>query len=228
MMANNPEDILERLQNLANPANVAGMARYGINPENTLGISIPVLRSIAKEIGKNHALAQELWASGIHEARILAAFVDDPKQVTETQMEQWAADFNSWDVCDQVCGNLFDRTPFAYQKALEWSSREEEFVRRAGFALMAWLAVHDKKSGDERFEIFFPTVIRASTDDRNYVRKAVNWALRNIGKRNRSLNRRAIETAGEIAQIDSKTAHWIASDALRELTSLAIQGRLKD
>jgi len=213
---------------MANPANVAGMARFGINPENTLGISIPELRSMAKEIGKDHALAQELWTSGIHEARILAAFVDDPKKVTEVQMEWWVADFDSWDVCDQVCCNLFDRTPYAYQKALEWSCREEEFVRRAGFALMAWLPVHDKKAGDEQFEIFFPAIIRESSDGRNYVKKAVNWALRNIGKRNRSLNQRAIETAEKIARIDSKTAHWIARDALKELTSPAIQGRLKD
>jgi 3-methyladenine DNA glycosylase AlkD len=227
MIANTPEEILQRLRNMANPANVAGMARYGINPENTLGISIPALRSIAKEIGKDHALAQELWASGIHEARILAAFIDDPKQVTEIQMENWVVDFDSWDVCDQVCGSLFDRTPFAYQKALEWSSRQEEFVKRAGFALMAWLAVHDKKAGNEQFENFFPAIIHQSTDARNYVRKAVNWALRNIGKRNRSLNQRSIEIAQEIARIDSKSAHWIASDALKELTSLAIQNRLK-
>ena len=213
---------------MANPANVAGMARYGINPENTLGISIPALRAIAKEIGKDHDLAQELWASGVHEARILAAFIDDPKQVTEAQMEQWVADFDSWDVCDQVCGNLFDRTAYAYPKALDWSSREEEFVKRAGFALMAWLPVHDKKARDEQFEIFFPAILRASTDGRNYVRKAVNWALRNIGKRNRALNQRAIATAQKIARIDSKTAHWIASDALKELTSLAIQSRLKN
>ena len=213
---------------MANPANVAGMARYGINPENTLGISIPALRAIAKEIGKDHDLAQELWASGVHEARILAAFIDDPKQVTEAQMEQWVADFDSWDVCDQVCGNLFDRTAYAYPKALDWSSREEEFVKRAGFALMAWLPVHDKKARDEQFEIFFPAILRASTDGRNYVRKAVNWALRNIGKRNRALNQRAVATAQKIARIDSKTAHWIASDALKELTSPAVQNRLKN
>lgn len=213
---------------MANPANVAGMARYGINPENTLGISIPALRSMAKETGSSHELAQELWASGIHEARILAALIDDPQQVTEAQMEQWVVGFDSWDVCDQVCGNLFDRTPLAYQKALEWSNREEEFVKRAGFALMAWLAVHDKKARDEQFEIFFPAILRESIDGRNYVRKAVNWALRNIGKRNRSLNQRAIETARHIARLDSKAARWIASDALNELASPAIQGRLKN
>jgi len=227
-MAKTADDVLNILTSLANPENVAGMARYGINPENTLGISIPNLRLLAKEIGKDHSLAQDLWTSGIHEARILAAFIDDPEQVTEAQMEQWAADFDSWDVCDQVCGNLFDRTPYAYQKAVDWSSREAEFVKRAGFALMAWLPVHDKKARDEQFELFFPAIIAQSTDSRNFVRKAVNWALRNIGKRNRSLNQRAIETAQEIARIDSKTARWIANDALKELTSLAVQSRLKN
>lgn len=227
-MTNTAEEILERLRKMANPANVAGMSRYGINPENTLGISIPKLRLLAKEIGKDHSLAQDLWTSGIHEARILAAFIDDPKQVTEAQMEQWAADFDSWDVCDQVCGNLFDRTPYAYQKAVDWSSREAEFVKRSGFALMAWLPVHDKKARDEQFELFFPAIIAQSTDSRNFVRKSVNWALRNIGKRNRWLNQRAIETAQEIACIDSKTARWIANDALKELTSLAVQSRLKN
>lgn len=227
-MTNTAEEILERLRKMANPANVAGMSRYGINPENTLGISIPNLRLLAKEIGKDHSLAQDLWTSGIHEARILAAFIDDPKQVTEAQMEQWAADFDSWDVCDQVCGNLFDRTPYAYQKAVDWSSREAEFVKRSGFALMAWLPVHDKKARDEQFELFFPAIIAQSTDSRNFVRKSVNWALRNIGKRNRWLNQRAIETAQEIACIDSKTARWIANDALKELTSLAVQSRLKN
>jgi len=227
-MAKTADDVLNNLRSLANPENVAGMRRYGINPKNTLGISIPNLRSLANEIGKDHSLAQDLWTSGIHEARILAAFIDDLKQVTQAQMEQWAADFDSWDVCDQVCGNLFDRTPYAHQKAVDWSSREAEFVKRAGFALMAWLPVHDKKARDEQFELFFPAIIDQSTDSRNFVKKAVNWALRNIGKRNRSLNQRAIETAQEIARIDSKTAHWIANDALKELTSLAVQSRLKN
>lgn len=218
MMANSPEEILERLTNMSNPANVAGMRRFGINSENTLGISMPALRSIAKETGKDHALAQELWASSIHEARILAALIDDPRQVTEMQMEQWVADFDSWDVCDQVCGNLFDRTPFAYQKAVEWSSRQEEFVKRAGFAMMAWLAVHDKKAGDEQFESFLPIILRESTDGRNFVKKAINWALRQIGKRNPNLNAQAIVIAHQMAQIDSNAARWVATDALKELT----------
>ena len=221
----NADQIIVQLKSQADPAAVEGMVRYGINPENTLGISIPTLRAMAREIGKDHQLAEELWASGIHEARILASIIDDPHQVTEEQMERWVADFDSWDVCDQVCSNLFDRTTFAYQKAIEWSSGEAEFIKRAGFAMMAALAVHDKRAGDERFEPFFPIIVRQATDERNYVKKAVNWALRNIGKRNHHLNTRAIETAREIAQIDSKVARWIANDALKELTDDRIQSR---
>jgi 3-methyladenine DNA glycosylase AlkD len=222
------KSIIDRLKALANSGNVEGMARFGINPHNTLGLSIPTLRQIAKETGRDHGLAGELWDSGIHEARILAAYVDDPKQVDEEQMDRWALDFDSWDVCDQVCGDLFDQTPFAWPKAVEWSQREEEFVRRAGFALMAALAVHDKAASDGQFEVFFPAIIGAATDGRNFVKKAVNWALRNIGKRNRSLNARAIEIAEQISQIDSPVARWIASDALRELRSPNIQARLKE
>ncbi len=220
------DHLLERLKTLANPANVEGMSRFGINPANTLGISIPSLRKIAKEAGKDHTLAQDLWASGLHEARILAAYVDAPEWVTAEQMERWALDFDSWDVCDQVCGDLFDKTPLAWSKAVEWPARPEEFVKRAGFALMAALAWHDKKAADEQFEPFFPLIIRESVDGRNFVRKAVNWALRNIGKRNKALNARAIETARQIAQIDSKAARWVAADALRELTSRKIQEKL--
>jgi 3-methyladenine DNA glycosylase AlkD len=227
MMSPTAENILDRLKSLANPVNVEGMMRYGINPHNTLGISIYELRKVAKDIGKDHALAIELWDSGIHEARILAAYIDDPQQVDEVQMDRWALDFDSWDVCDQVCGDLFDQTPFAWTKAVEWSRREEEFGRRAGFALMAALAVHDKHAPDARFERFFAAILESATDGRNFVKKAVNWALRNIGKHNRSLNARAIEVAQQVGQIDSPVARWIASDALRELGSPKRQARLK-
>jgi len=220
------EEVLKRLKSLANPENVAGMARFGINPENTLGISVPTLRKMAREIGKNHALAQELWASGVHEARSLAALIDDPRQVTEDQMERWVADFDSWDVCDQCCGNLFDKTRFAYRKAVEWAARDDEFVKRAGFALMAWLAVHDKRAPDEAFLQFLPMIKRESGDARNFVKKAVNWALRQIGKRNAALNAEAIRTAEEIQSMGSKPGRWIASDALRELTSDKVRERL--
>ena len=221
------EEILKRLKSLSNPEAVAGMARFGINPKNTLGVSLYTLRPMAKEIGKDHELANQLWTSGIHEARILAGMIDEPKQVTEKQMESWVKDFDSWDICDQVCGNLFDKTTFAYRKAIEWSSREEEFVKRAGFVLMATLSVHDKKAENKKFEKFFPIIKRESNDNRNFVKKAVNWALRQIGKRNLNLNRKTIETAKEIQQMDSKSAKWIASDALRELTNEKIQKRLK-
>ncbi len=226
-MTQRAEQTLERLQSLANPQNVAGMKRYGISTHNTLGISIYTLRPLAKEIGKDHALALELWESGIHEARILACYIDDPKLVTEDQMERWVADFNSWDVCDQVCSSLFDRTSFAYSKAHQWSERQEEFVKRAGFVLMAALAVHDKKAPDEQFEAFLPIITRHATDGRNFVKKAVNWALRQIGKRNQRLNELAIQTGHEIQQIDSPAARWIAADALRELSSEKVQIKLK-
>jgi 3-methyladenine DNA glycosylase AlkD len=220
-------EILQKLRSLSDPEAVEGMARYGINPETALGIPIPELRKLAKQIGKNHSLALELWDSGIHEARILACYVAIPKEVTEAQMEKWARDFNSWDLCDQCCGNLFDRTEFAYRKAVEWSSREEEFVKRAAFALMAWLAVHDKKAGDVPFLKFLPLIEQRAADSRNYVKKAVNWALRQIGKRNRSLNAAAIRSAEKILTLESKSAQWVARDALRELTSEKIQQKLK-
>jgi 3-methyladenine DNA glycosylase AlkD len=211
------DSILAHLHSLANAENVAGMARFGINPQGTLGISIYTLRPLAKKIGKDHRLAGELWASGIHEARILAAFIDDPVQVTTRQMDAWAADFDSWDVCDQVCCDLFYHSPLAWDKAVEWSARKEEFVKRGAFALMAGLAWHDKTAADAQFEPFFVLIAREADDGRNYVKKAVNWALRNIGKRNLALHARAIETAQQIAQQPSRSARWIASDALREL-----------
>ena len=220
-------DILDKLKALSDPKAVEGMARYGINPENTYGVSIPNLRKIARETGKNHALAQELWVSGIHEARIIASMIDDPKMATEEQLESWVKDFDSWDVCDQCCMNLFEKTGFAYRKAVEWSERDEEFVKRAGFVLMARLAVSDKKADDKQFEALLPIVRREASDNRNFVKKAVNWALRQIGKRNAILNRKAIETAEEIQKMDSRSAKWIASDAIRELTSESVQKRLQ-
>lgn len=202
------------------------MARYGINLKNTYGISSYELQRLAKEMGKDHSLAQQLWASSIHEARILASMVDKPEMVTDAQMESWVKDIDSWDVCDQCCSNLFDKTKFAYQKAEVWSKREEEFVKRAGFVLMAALSIHDKKAADEDFLKFLPMIKSESPDERNFVKKAVNWALRQIGKRNLNLNKIAIKTAKEIRQIDSKSARWIAGDAIRELTSEAVQKRL--
>ena len=220
-------DIIQKIKSLSDPEAVKGMARFGINPENTYGVSVYTLRDMAKEIGKDHALAQQLWASGIHEARLLASFIDEAGMVTEAQMESWVEDFDSWDVCDQCCSNLFDKTKFAHQKAVAWSEREEEFVKRAGFVMMAALAVHDKKATDEDFSKFLPIIKREAGDSRNFVKKAVNWALRQIGKRNHNLNQMAVKTAEEIQQIDSKSARWIAADAIRELTSEAVYKKFK-
>ncbi len=220
--------ILKKLKAMSDPDAVAGMAKFGINPKNTYGISIPNLRRMAKEIGKDHRLVQQLWDSGVHEARILAGMIDEPVMVTEEQMEKWVKDFDSWDVCDQVCMNLFEDTPCAYKKAAAWSKHKEEFIKRAGFVMMARLAVSDKDAEDNKFLSFLPIIKRGSVDERNFVKKAVNWALRQIGKRNAILNKKAIDTAEEIQKIDSKSAKWVASDAMRELKSRQVQERLKD
>lgn len=219
-------EVLDRLKQKANAGNVAGMARFGIEAKDRLGVRMPELRSLAREIGKDHALALELWRTGIPEARITASLVGEPARLTERQMEAWAADFNSWDVCDQVCMNLFDKSPLAWKKVEDWSDRGEEFVRRAAFALIACLAWHDRQAGDERFIEFFPLIERAALDERNYVKKAVNWALRHIGKRNPRLNRAALDLALKIRALDSRSARWIAADAIRELKSEAVRSRL--
>jgi 3-methyladenine DNA glycosylase AlkD len=216
------------LKSLRDPRAVAGMTRYGINADNAFGIPIPRLRTIAKKIGKDHALSEQLWSSGIHEARIVASMIADPRMVAEQELERWVNDFDSWDVCDQCCNNLFRKTKFAYQKAMEWSLRREEFVKRAGFVLMACLAVHDKGADDIAFRQFFPIIISQAADERNFVKKSVNWALRQIGKRNRTMNAEAIDAATDLSKIDSKSARWIAYDALRELRSNKIQKRLAD
>jgi 3-methyladenine DNA glycosylase AlkD len=218
--------IIAELKKRADRNAVDGMSRFGINTKDALGVSIPELRKFAKRIGTNHETAIRLWKTGVHEARILASFVDDYSAVSEGQMEEWAGDFDSWDLCDQCCSNLFDRTKFAYGKAIEWPKREEEYVKRAGFVLMAALSVHNKEMRDAQFERFIPIIERECLDERNFVRKAVNWALRQIGKRNKRLNRLAILSAERIMLKDSNTAKWIANDALRELKSNAVQGRL--
>jgi 3-methyladenine DNA glycosylase AlkD len=204
------------------------MARFGIDTRTALGgTSVPQLRSMARRVGKDHELAAALWATNVLEARLLATMVDGPMQVTEEQMEAWAMEFRSWDLCDQCCTNLFWRTPYAWPKAIEWSLRQEEFVKRAAFVLMAVLAVHDKKAADARFVDLLAIIERECEDPRNFVRKAVNWALRQIGKRNLELNREAVECAIKISKRDSKAARWIAADALRELRSDAVQARLR-
>ncbi len=222
------DEILARLKSLADPKAVEGMARFGITPEHAYGVSLPQLRKIAAEAGRSHHLARRLWAANIRETRILATMIDDPAMVTEEQMKAWVTDFDYWEICDQCCMNLFKKTRYAYQKCLEWSSREEEYVKRAGFVLMACLAVSDKKAGDAEFERFFPIIRGEAHDDRNSVRKAVSWALRQIGKRNLSLNQKAIEVAKELQGMGSRSARWIASDAIRELSGAKVQNRLQN
>jgi 3-methyladenine DNA glycosylase AlkD len=220
-------DVLDELHRKAKPEQLGGMAKYGIAIEHRLGVSVPDMRKLAKEVGKDHKLALDLWRTGIGEARIVAGMVADPAKLTEEQMEDWVKGIKSWDVCDQVCMNLFEKSQLAWKKIVDWSGREEEFVKRAAFSLIACLAWHDKKAGDDRFIKLLPLIVREATDERNFVKKAVNWALRNIGKRNLNLNKAAINTAKEIQRLDSKTARWIAADAIRELQSDAVQGRLK-
>jgi 3-methyladenine DNA glycosylase AlkD len=211
------EDLIAILRSHANAANVAGMARYGIRTDTAFGVPMPFIRALAKRVGKSHILARDLWNSGIHEARHLATLVDELDRVTPRQMDRWARDFNSWDVCDQACHNLFRYTPYAWEKAAEWARAKPEFVKRAGFSLMAGLAVKDKAATDARFEALIPLIAEAAADDRNMVKKAVNWALRQIGKRNPRLRRKAIAAAREIHKQETRPARWIASDALREL-----------
>jgi 3-methyladenine DNA glycosylase AlkD len=220
------DEVLSILKKLGDPANVAGMARFGIKPAVALGVPKPALRRLAKDLGRDHDRAQELWASGVHEARVLASMIDHPAEVTDDQMDSWASDFDNWDICDQCCLNLFWKTAFAYEKAEEWSANGGEFVKRAGFVLMACLAIHDKKAEDGEFKKFLSIIEREASDDRNLVRKAVNWALRQIGKRNAGLRQKAVEVAVGLKQAGSKSARWVGSDALRELTGDAIRRRV--
>ncbi len=226
--------MLAELQSHGDPRNVEGMARYGIRSACAYGVPAPIVQRLARNLGTNHALADRLWRTGVLEARAVAALIDDPRLVTSDQMERWVADFDSWSVCDHVCGKLFDRTPLAWRKVRAWARRKDEFVRRAAFALIAWLSVHDKLAADERFLACLPLVEAAAGDERNMVKKAVNWALRQIGKRNVRLNRAAIASAERIQRKaragrpgTGSAARWIASDALRELRSPAVQRRLR-
>ena len=222
------DEIIKELKENADPKDKEKIARFGINPEKALGVRIPVLRKLAKKLGKDHEFAQQLWDTDIHETRILASMIDGPKLVTEKQMDDWVADFNSWDICDQCCGNLFDKTEFVHKKIFEWVKDEREFIRRAGFVLIATSSVHNKKWEDKDFERYFPLIEKYSDDERNFVKKAVNWALRQIGKRNKSLNKKCISLAKKIQKKDSKSAKWIANDAIRELENPKIQKKLAE
>lgn len=221
------EEVMEQLKSKAKPEQVDGMSRFAITGEQRMGVSVPDMRKIAKKIGKDHRLALDLWNTGVPEGMIVAGMIAEPEKLTEEQMESWVVDINSWDICDQVCMNLFEKSPLAEKKIFDWSGREEEFVKRTSYALIACLAWHDKAAADEDFIKYFPVIVSGSSDDRNFVKKAVNWALRNIGKRSLALNKAAIEVANEIKEIDSKSARWIASDAIRELESEKIQARLR-
>lgn len=222
------KQVIALLEAESSEENRAGMARYGINTERAYGVSVKRLREIAKSIGRDHSIAEELWDTGMHEARMLASLVDEPAKVTAAGMEGKVRQFDSWDLCDGFCNNLFRKTRFAHAKVQEWAARDETFVRRAGFALMANLAVHDKKAEDSIFADYLKLIEDAADDERNFVKKAVNWALRQIGKRSAALNKVAITCALRLAEAESKSARWIAKDALRELTSEKVQARLAE
>ena len=228
----NVDEVLAELSSLGDPKNVAGMQRYGIVTPRSFGIRTPVLKQFAKDVKKQaadrHALAQQLWNTGNFEARAVAFMIDDPNHVTKKQMDSWARDFDNWATVDGTCSYLFCRTPYAYEKAIEWSGKKPEFIKRAGFSLMAYLAVHDKTADDAKLAEFLPTIEKHADDDRHFVKKAVNWALRQIGKRGLSLNKLAIEAAERIKLQNTRSARWIASDALRELKSPKVLARLKN
>jgi len=227
MPAERLAEALALLQRHARPEQLAGLARFGITGDKRLGLSMPAIRHIARTLGRDQTLALALWDTGIPDARIVAGLVAEPNRLSARQMDTWARDFDSWDVCDQVCGSAFLASPWAWRKVQVWSGRRDEFVRRAAFALLATLAVHDKQSDDKAFLACLPLIEAAADDERNYVKKAVSWALRSIGKRNLALNAAAITTAQHIRQQGSRPARWIASDVLRELQGDAAQARLK-
>lgn len=212
------DDVIKKLATMSDPAIVDLKSKRGSRAQNSYGIKTSDLRTIARAIGTNHTLALDLFSSGIHEARKLASLIDNPQKVTRAQMEEWAGAFDSWDVCDCCCSSLFVKTQYAYTKAIEWSRRNQEYVKRAAFAMMAHLVFYDKYADDKKFEQFFPAIKGGAIDGRNFVKKAVNWSLRQIGKRNLYLNKKAIKLAGEIQKIESKNAQWVAAHALRELT----------
>jgi 3-methyladenine DNA glycosylase AlkD len=227
-MSQRSKDILKQLAQAGSPDALKGMARYGIITEKAFGVSVPVLRGIAAKYKKDHALALELWVSGFHEARILASMVDDPKLCTVEQMEEWVREFNSWDLCDQTCFGLFARSAYGWEKAFEWTHREDEYVRRAGFALMAAFALQRSKASDEELRTFLPLIEKYATDERNFVKKAVNWALRQIGKRNQNLHGPALSLAEKLMNSEDKTARWIGRDAYKELTGDSVIRKLNN
>lgn len=219
-------EVLTWLKRRGTRRNVEGLARYGIQARRPLGVPMGTLKSLSKRLGKDHALAADLWKSGWYEARLLAALVDDPQLVTRRQMDAWAAGFENWGDCDTVCFTLFDRAPFAWEKARQWATSPREFVKRAAFALMASLAGHDKAASDAQFLTLLPLIERGARDERNFVKKGVNWALRRIGERSLALNSAAVATAKRLARSEQASCRWVGKDALRQLASPPVRARL--
>ena len=229
-MLNDAKTVLAELKKLENPANQEGMKRFAVGNNDTLGINIPVLRAMAKDLKKlsnRHDIALDLWNSNIHEARLLSAFIDDPKQVTEVQMDAWTADIRSWDLCDQLCANLYYKTPFYLNKAFEYSFREEEFIKRTGFVLMLMYVQHNKVKDPAMIARFIERLEAEAHDNRNFVKKALNWLLRTIGKRNQTLYPLAIDACHRLIELNTPSSRWIARDALRELESKQATGQIR-
>jgi 3-methyladenine DNA glycosylase AlkD len=216
------EAVVAELKHLARKSVRDGMARYGIPNDNAFGVPVGTMQKLAKRLGRSHKLAAGLWATGWYEARMMAAFVDEPDRVTPAQMDRWCRDFDSWAICDTVCFHLFDRTPHAWVKIEPWARRKEEFVRRGGYALLACLALHDKQAADESFGRFLPLIERGATDGRNFVKKGVSWALRGIGRRSAGLHASAVAVAKRLAESSEPAARWVGKDVLRDLTRPAV------
>jgi len=221
------ESALASLKRLASKKYRDGMARYGIPSDKAFGVPVGKMQKLAKQLGRNHELALALWETGWYEARMLATFLDDPERVTSAQMDRWCRDFDSWAICDTACFHLFDRTPHAWRKVAQWAKSPREFVRRGGFALMACLALHDKEAGDESFAPWLPLIEQAASDERNFVKKGVNWALRAVGRRSLALNEASLALAKRLADSDEAACRWVGKDALRELSSQKVQSRLR-
>lgn len=225
-LENEVEGAIRWLKRHSNKRTLEGMARYGIPSDHALGVSVANIRLLGKTIGRHHRLAAALWKTGCYEARMLACFVDEPARVTNSQMDRWSRDFDSWAICDTACFHLFDRTPLAWKKAREWSVSPHEFVRRAAFALMASLVAHDKEARDAQFLALLPLIEKGANDERNFVKKAVNWALRAIGKHSLALNAASLTIAKRLATSRNAAARWVGKDALRELASANVRSRL--
>lgn len=223
----NLEEIIKLLEENGTEDNIKSSKRFDIRFKKAYGVKLPILRKIAKQTGKNHKLAQELWEYNAHETRLLATMIDEPEQVTNQQLNEWVSSFDSWDIVDQACLNLFDKVPQAIENIFIWYKAEEEFIKRTAFSLIAIIAVHNKKAPASIFDKYYPLIIEASTDNRNFVKKSISWALRSIGKRDKQSNKKALKCAYELQKLDNKTSKWIARDVIRELESEKVQNKIK-